>query len=227
VYDQRLTEPVESIHDRSPELIPPILPEPRSHNQAPTGYYLAVAPLEPDRNLHNLIDALYLVLRRYGARFQADWDQENPFQSGALHDFQLQIVGQGGGLEYLQSYAESQNLGEQIEFTDWLAPEELERMIRSAIAVVDIPLTGDASVLPYQAMANGVPAIYSRSHPGIDSLVEHSSLARQIRPTDTDAAARYMLDAARVPVEERTPVTGLAEALDPGNNIQNFLAESV
>lgn len=220
IYDNRLADPVEEIHDREPELIPPIIPEPRTNNQTPRSYFLVVAPLVPDRNLHTVIDAFYLVVRRYGARFQANWDSDSPFRSGDLHDFQLKIVGEGSGKQYLKDYAESQQLGDKVEFEPWLPPEKLERTIHSSLAVIDIPLTGDASVIPYQSLASGVPTVYSRSHPGLDSLVESSNLAKQVKPSDKDGVAKFLIDAAKIPPAQRQPIPELIDSLSPESNVE-------
>jgi glycosyltransferase involved in cell wall biosynthesis len=223
IHDNRLADPIQAIHDRNPTLIPPVIPEPRENNQTPRSCFLAVSPLEPARNLHTVIDVFYLIVRRYGARFQANWDSDSPFQSGDLHDFKLKIVGEGPGKEYLEDYAETQQLEDKIEFEPWLSPEIMERTIHSSLGVIDVPLTGDASVVPYQALASGVPTVYSRSHPGLDSFLDGSNLAKQVKPTAKDVMARFLIDAAKIPPAQRTPVPQLAESITPENNFQTLL----
>lgn len=222
-FDHRLEKPIQEIYGHSPELLIPSYPSGRTRPQ-PQGYYLAISPLEPERNLHAVIDAFYLLVRRYGARFQANWESDVPFQSGDLHDFQLKIIGTGPGKSYLEDYARSQQLGEKTEFLGWPAPEQLQRYLEGAIGVIDVPLTGDASNVPYRALAEGIPAVYTRSHPGIDSLIGSSKMARQVKPSDRDAIARAMIEFAEIPPEQRKPNETLKKAIDPKNQREELLA---
>ena len=222
IFDNRLKNPVQEIYGQTTKLLTPSYPCGRSAPR-PQGYYLCVTPLEPARNLHAVIDAFYLLVRRYGARFQANWDLDSPFQSGDLHDFQLKIIGEGSGKSYLEQYAQSQQMSEKLEFIDWPPPEELQRYLEGAIGVIDVPLTGDASSLVYRAIAGGVPAVYSRSHPGLDSLITPGAMAKQVKPSNRDEIAKGLIEFAQISTDQRKPDATLKKGIDPENVFQTLI----
>ncbi len=223
VYDSRLVEPVEALYDRSPRLLPPMAASGRSASPEPGNKFLTIAPLEPAQNLHNLLDAFSIFVHRLGQRRRESWegDPSGPWEQGNIT---LTICGEGQGHSYLKSYAESQKISEAVEFKPWPSPEKREPILRSALGFVDLPLSGDASALAYHAMSMGVPAVYSRRHDALDSLLESQPLSLPVdRPRSDDAIAKALLRASQVPRSQRQTSPDLKEALSPDANVKPLM----
>lgn len=214
VYDDRLRKPVRDIYDRDPTLISPVAAIGGSKTSDPDQKIIAMGPHDPIQNTKRIIDAFYLFVNRLGTQRRDDWDGRNPMQMWRSGDFVLKLHGRGDGKDYLRDYAESQQLEDQIEFKDWTAGEDYETEIGSALAVLDVPLGGDASTLVYHALAMGVPAVHTRYHRGLDTFIEDSTLSFKTSSTDTTAIAKGLLNAATVPSSERVPNENLKKALD-------------
>jgi glycosyltransferase involved in cell wall biosynthesis len=226
IYDDRLRKPVQDIYDVEPELISPVAAIGQGKTTDPDNKILAVGPYEPLQNIKRIIDAFYLFVNRLGTQRRDDWDGRNPMQMWQSGDFKLNLHGAGDGKSYLKDYAESQQLEDQIEFPDWIVPENLERELESALAVIDVPLGGDASTVAYHAIAMGVPTVHTRHHQGIDTLIENSDLSLKTKSTDDNHIARNLLNAVRVPTSSRQPVESLRNALDVESGV-NVLREKL
>lgn len=223
VLDDRLREPVDDLYGRSPESVRPIVPVGHEGVNDPEKYFLVLAPLEPVQNLRRIVDAFYLFVNRLGARHQPDWEEAHPLRMWKPGDVELHIYGEGSGEDYLRDYVRSQQLEDQVTVASWPEPGRLDSMIRSALAVLDIPLAGNASILPYQALASGVPAVYTQWHKELEAAIGDSRLAHRVGGTREDEIARGLLEASRVPTSERTPLQKLREVLSPESSVTRLV----
>lgn len=215
LLDGRLKDPVEDLYGREGELVLPIVPAGHEGVRDPNHYFLAAAPLEPIHNLRRIVDAFYLFVNRLGVRHRPDWEKAQPLRMWKPGDVQLRVYGRGSGKGYLRDYADAQQLGDRVTFEPWPAPSELDRVVRKALAVVDVPLGGGGSTLPYQALSEGVPAVYTQYHDRLEDALGENPLAHHVGGTDTAGIGEALLSASRVPASRRTPPDALREQLDP------------
>ncbi|MFB6345195.1 MAG: hypothetical protein ABEK50_05395 [bacterium] len=227
IYDDRLRKPVQDVYGREPTLISPVAAIGSGKTSDPDQKIVAMGPYEPLQNVKRLIDAFYLFVNLLGTQRREDWDGRNPMQMWQPGNFTLEIFGRGDGKSYLEEYAESQQLGEQIEFNDWVPSEDYDSTIGSALAVIDIPLAGDASTLVYHALAMGVPAVHTRHHRGIDTFLEDSPLSIKTSSTDTTQIAQGILEAAKVPSSQRIPNDDLKKAMDVESGAKHLKQEII
>lgn len=225
IYDDRMRKPVNDFYDRDPELISPVAPVGQGKNVDPENTIIAMGPLEPLQNVKRIIDAFYVFVNRLGTQRRQDWDGRNPMQMWQSGDFTLEIHGKGDGKKYLKDYAESQQLEDQIEFGDWMQIENYDSLLESALAVIDVPLAGDASPLVYHAISLGVPAVHCRHHKGLDTLLSDSELSHKTSSTNADEIASCLLDAVRIPTSSRQPNESLKKALEVESSAQYFLEQ--
>ncbi len=216
LLDERLRDPVEDLYGRSGEPVLPMVPVGHEGVRDPERYFLVATPLEPIHNLRRIIDAFYLFVNRLGVRHQPDWERAQPLRMWEPGDVELRVYGEGSGESYLRDYTRSQQLEDQVTVKPWPAPSELDRAVRRALAVVDLPLGGGGSILPYQALSEGVPAVYTQFHPRLESRLDEEPLAHRVGGTDTSGIGRAMLSASRVRTSRRTPIKALREQLEPG-----------
>ncbi len=222
IYDDRLRKPVRDIYDVEPELINPIAAVGQGRSYDPDNRIIAIGPYAPLQNYKRLIDAFYLFVNRLGTKRREDWNGRNPMQMWQSGDFTLRLHGEGEGEEFLRDYTESQQLEGQVEFMGWIPPEDIDAQLRSALAVVDVPLAGDASATTYHAMSLGVPAVHTRHHRGLDSLVEDNQLSHRTKSTDSNLIANSLLDAVKTPTSERQPIDALKKTLEVESAVRFF-----
>lgn len=222
VYDDRMLKPTKDFYEIEPQLINPVAPVGQGKSSDPDNEILAVGPYDSLQNIKRIIDAFYLFVNRLGTQRREDWDGRNPMQMWQSGDFTLKLHGDGDGEEYLKDYAESQQLDDQIEFSDWIPREEYNKKLQSAITVIDVPLAGDASPLVYLGIALGVPAVHTRHHKGLDTFLEDSSLSYKTKSTSSDQMANQILNAVRTPTSKRKPNKALKKALAVKAGAKNF-----
>lgn len=225
IYDDRLRKPVRDVYDRDPTLISPVAAIGGAKTSDPDKKIVAMGPHDPIQNTKRIIDAFYLFVNRLGTQRREDWDGRNPMQMWQAGDFVLELHGTGDGEDYLREYADSQQLEDQVTFEEWVPSEDYESVIGDAMAVVDVPLAGDASTLVYHALAMGVPAVHTRYHRGLDTFIEDSSLSFKTSSTDTTAIGKSLLDAVKVPSSERMPNKSLKKALEVESGAEHLTEE--
>lgn len=225
IYDDRLRKPVKDFYDVEPELINPVAAVGPGKSTDPESTIVASGPYEPLHNFKRIIDAFYLFVNRLGTQRRQDWDGRNPTQLWTSGDFTLKLHGRGSGGEYLREYAESQQLGDQVEFEDWIPTEDYDAELSSSLAIVEVPLAGDASSLVYHGLSLGVPAVHTRHHRGLDTLLEGSELSHKTSSTNADEIATKLLRAVQIPTSQRQPIEDLKKALSVESGAERLVNE--
>lgn len=225
IYDERLRKPVREVYEIEPELIAPVAAVGPGKSNEPDNQVLCVGPYEPTRNIKRIIDAFYLFVNRLGVQRRDDWDGRNQKQMWHTGDFTLKLHGDGPGEEFLRDYAESQQIGDRIEFADWIPTEQFHKALSSSLAILDVPLAGGGSSLVYHGLSLGVPAVHTHYHRGLDSLLEGSPLSLKTSSTDADEIANQLLRAVQIPTSERQPDDQLKQALSVESGARRFLKD--
>jgi glycosyltransferase involved in cell wall biosynthesis len=223
IYDDRLRKPVRQVYEVEPELISPVAAVGPGKSTDPDNQVLCVGPYEATRNLKRILDAFYLFVNRLGTQRRDDWDGRNPNQLWHSGDFTLKLCGEGAGESFLRDYAESQQLEDQVEFTNWVPNEEYHTALSSSLAVLDVPLAGGGSSVVYHGLSLGVPAVHTHFHRGLDSLLENSPLSHKTSSTNADEIANKLLRAVQTPTTERQPNDDLKQALSVESGARRFL----
>lgn len=225
IYDDRLRKPVKDFYDVEPELINPVAAVGPGKSTDPESTIIASGPYEPLHNFKRIIDAFYLFVNRLGTQRRQDWDGRTPTQLWTSGDFTLKLHGRGSGEEYLREYAESQQLGDQVEFEGWIHTEDYDAEVSSSLAIVEVPLAGDASSLVYHGLSLGVPAVHTRHHRGLDTLLEGSNLSHKTSSTNADEIATKLLGAVQTPTSHRQPIDDLKKALSVESGAERLVNE--
>lgn len=224
-FDNRMSRPLKEFHDVDLDVMPMWCPVGMGGGGEPRPCFVCIGPLELGQNLSTLLEAHYLFINRFGQQRQdVSLDEPQPlyglWQRGTLT---LKIFGEGEGEATLRNLAETYSIEDAVEFHPWPDPAELTEIIRDAVALVDVSRTSDASVLPYLAMANGVPSVYTHVHEALDSLVSGGPLAHPVPSGDPNRIGKGLMEASQVGLSERNPARELGQAMDPDSLLTELL----
>jgi len=148
------------------EICYPGIPTPEPPGGGALGkYLLSVSPLRPNKNVHNIIEALQVLSER-GRR-----------------DIHLKIVGQGGCRQELENLVHGKGIASQVEFLGYLNDRELADTYRKARLGVYIPIDEPFGLIAVEFMGHGIPPIVS-DHGGISEIVIHEQTGLLVNPFD-------------------------------------------
>ena len=148
------------------EVCYPGIPMPESPGGGALGQYLlSVSPLRPNKNVHNIIEALQVLSER-GRR-----------------DIYLKIAGKGGCRPELENLIRSKGIASQVEFLGYLSDRELADTYRKARLGVYIPIDEPFGLIAVEFMGHGVPPIVS-DHGGVSEIVIHEQTGLLVNPFD-------------------------------------------
>jgi glycosyltransferase involved in cell wall biosynthesis len=138
-------------------------------------YLLAVSPLRPKKNIHNIIEALHVLVVDRGRE-----------------DIHLKIVGEGKYQAELEALAQDRNVISHVEFSGRLTDRELAETFREARLSVYIPIDEPFGLIAVESMYHGTPPIVS-DHGGVTESVIHNETGLLANPFDPEKVADAIL----------------------------------
>jgi len=158
---------------RAAEVCYPGIPLPVGARGSPArrDYVCVVSRLAPKKNVQNVIEALDILVNRWGLR--------------GLH---LKIAGTGSDRPALEALVARHRLGERVSFLGLVPDGDLPWVYRGARLAVYVPVDEPFGLVPLEAMACETPAIVS-DHGGVSESVVHGETGLHVDPFDPEAIA--------------------------------------
>ena len=134
-------------------------------------YFCAVSALTRKKNIHNVIEAMDILVNQRG-----------------LKDIHLKIAGDGSDRGIMENMAAQHGLAGCVEFLGFVPDDELIRVYQGARLLVYVPVDEPFGLVPLEAMACGTPVIAS-DHGGPLETVVHGQTGLHVSPFDPVAIA--------------------------------------
>ena len=152
-------------------------PGPGTEPAGPRGNYLcAVSPLTRKKNVHNVIEAMDILVHR--------WKRA---------DVRLRVAGEGPERGSLEALVAARGLRGSVEVLGPVPDGELPCLYRGARLAVYVPIDEPFGLVPLEAMSHGTPVVAS-DHGGILDTVVHGETGLHVNPFDPEAIARAIQD---------------------------------
>ncbi len=148
------------------------IPPPEEAQEPKEDYILAVSPLSRKKNVHNVVQAVAILVHRW-----------------KIPDIRLKIVGDGPERETIKALIAQNRLADRVQMLGFVSDAELHQAYRSARLVVYTPVDEPFGLVPIEAMARGTPVVASNHGGPLDSVVDGET-GIHVDPFDPEAIAQ-------------------------------------